>query len=75
MAWVVAKTCTKKPDKFQIHPINGTQFFDPYRYRRIEYAPGRTGRINHLPMIMGICGAYAIRRYADNLILAGDKTQ
>ena len=40
---LAAKTYTQKPAKFQIHPINGNQIFDPYRYGRIAYAPARTG--------------------------------
>lgn len=41
----------------------------------MAYAPARIGRINHLPMIMGIRVAYAIRPYTDNPILAGNKIQ
>ena len=39
------------------------QEFISYRCGHIAYAPERIGRINHLPMIMGIRGAYAIRPY------------
>ena len=29
----------------------------------MAYTPERTGQVNHLPIIIGICGAYAIRPY------------
>ena len=41
----------------------------------MAYVPKRIGRINHLFMIMGIRGAYAIHPYTDNLILAGNRIQ
>ena len=75
VVWLVAKTYTQKPDKFQTHPINENQIFGLYRSGRIAYAPKRTGRINHLPTIMGIRVAYAIRPYMDNLILIGNQIQ
>ena len=40
---LAAKTYTQKPAKFQIHPINGNQIFDPYGYRRIAYVQERIG--------------------------------
>ena len=51
------------------------QIFIPYGYGRIAYAQACIGRINHLPMVMGIRRAYAIRPYTDNPILIGDKIQ
>ncbi len=51
------------------------QEFISYRCGHIAYAPERIGRINHLPMIMGIRGAYAIRPYANHLILAKNRIQ
>jgi len=41
----------------------------------MQYAPKCIGRINHLPMIMGIRGAYATRPYTDNSILIGNRIQ
>lgn len=32
----------------------------------MAYAPERTGQVNHLPIIMGICGAYAFAPYPDD---------
>ena len=61
--------------EFLIHPINRNQIFDPYRWGRITYTPARIRRINHLPMIIGIRGAYAIRPYTHHLILAEDRIQ
>ena len=29
----------------------------------MAYAPERTGQVNHLPLVMGICGAYAFAPY------------
>ena len=31
----------------------------------MAYAPARTERMNHLPIVMGIRGAYALRPYID----------
>ena len=33
----------------------------------MTYAPKCTERRNHLPIVMGICGAYAIRPYTGTL--------
>ena len=38
----------------------------------IKYVPTPTGRMNHLPMIMGIHGAYAIRPYTGTLKMGWD---
>lgn len=29
----------------------------------MTYTPERTGQVNHLPLVMGICGAYAFAPY------------
>ena len=65
---LVAKTYIPKPTGFEIHPINGNQIFDRYVLGRIAYAPARTGRLNHLPINIGIRRAYAIRPYTDRPI-------
>ena len=58
MAGVVAKTYTQKPAKFQIHPINENQIFDPYGLERIVYAPARTGFEIHCQKWNQIFGPY-----------------
>ena len=65
---LVAKTYILKPAGFEIYPINGNQIFDRYVLGRIAYAPARTGRLNHLPINIGIRGAYATRPYTDEPI-------
>ena len=39
----------------------------------MTYAPARTERVNHLPIIMGICGAYAIRPYPNGRKVIEDR--
>ena len=60
---------------FEIHLINWNQIFDLYLYGRIAYNPECIGQINHLSIIIGIRGAYAIRTYTDNLITARNRIQ
>ena len=39
----------------------------------MAYTPERIGETSHLPIIMGICGAYAIRPYPNGRKLIEDR--